>query len=183
MRFFKRFSLYELHRVKVVFNGSTQVEDRGNIRVTNACRCTGFAQKTEPRRFITKVPLADDLQSHGAAQIDVESLVCDAHCTPTQFDRFPVFAHHQLVVVIPLGWLAQYWFECIRSRRLTGLNATAKTLAEHAYRAEFHRSRHFITAARADAFGLSAHIPSRLSAAASGVNNTTVLRLARTPSG
>jgi hypothetical protein len=35
------------------------VEDRGNIRVANACCCPGFAEKTKPRRFITEVSLAD----------------------------------------------------------------------------------------------------------------------------
>jgi hypothetical protein len=34
--FFECFSVYELHRIKVVFTGSTQVEDRGYIRVTDA---------------------------------------------------------------------------------------------------------------------------------------------------
>ena len=56
--FFERFSLYELHRVKVVLTDCARVEDRGNIRVTNARRCTGFTQKAKPRRFITKVSLA-----------------------------------------------------------------------------------------------------------------------------
>jgi hypothetical protein len=39
----KRFPLYKLHRVKVVLIGSAQVEDRRNIRVTNARRRAGFA--------------------------------------------------------------------------------------------------------------------------------------------
>jgi hypothetical protein len=40
---FECFSLYKLHRVKVVFTGSTQVEDTGYVRVTDANRCAGFA--------------------------------------------------------------------------------------------------------------------------------------------
>ena len=39
----ERFPLYKLHRVEVVLTGSAQVEDRGNIRVTNARRRARFA--------------------------------------------------------------------------------------------------------------------------------------------
>ena len=38
----QRLSLDKLHRVKVVLTGSTQMENRGNIRVTNARRRAGF---------------------------------------------------------------------------------------------------------------------------------------------
>ncbi len=38
----ERFPLHKLHRVKVLLTGSAQVENRGNIRVTNARRCAGF---------------------------------------------------------------------------------------------------------------------------------------------
>ena len=58
MSVLKRFPFYKLHRVKVILTGSAQVEDRGNIRVTNACRRAGFAQKTKPRRFITEISLS-----------------------------------------------------------------------------------------------------------------------------
>ena len=75
------------------------MEDRGNIRVTNAGRRAGFAQKTKPRRFITEIFFADDFQCHGAVQIDVERFVSDAHRTATQLDRFPVFARHQLIML------------------------------------------------------------------------------------
>ena len=175
---FECFSLYELHRVKAVFTGSTQVEDRGNIWVTDAGRCTGFAQKAESRRFIAEVSLADDLQSHGAAQIDVERFVSDPHRTATQLDRPTVFARNQLVVVKSLVCL--YWcrFERIPSRRPSGLNPTAETLTKHANRAEFHRSREFVAAGCAGAFGLRAHSLRRPSAATSTGSNTT-----RAPSG
>ena len=68
--FFERFSLYELHRIEVTASGFAKVEDRRNIRVTNARRCTGFTQKAKPRRFITKVSLANDFQCHGTTQIE-----------------------------------------------------------------------------------------------------------------
>jgi hypothetical protein len=71
----KRFPFYKLHCVEITIPGSTQMEHGRNIRMTNARRCTGFAEKAKPRRFIAEVSLADDLQSHGAAQIDVERLV------------------------------------------------------------------------------------------------------------
>jgi hypothetical protein len=47
----ERFPFYKLHRVEVILAGSAQMEDRRNIRVTNARRLAGFAQKTKPRRF------------------------------------------------------------------------------------------------------------------------------------
>src|SRR5215470_4998838 len=144
----KRFSLDELHRVKVVeviLSGCPQVADRGDVWMADAGGGSGFSQKAKPRRFITKVPLVDDFQSHGAAQIDVERLVSDAHCTPTQFDRFAVFAPRQFVMVKPLRWIVGYRLERIPGkRRFAGLNATGKTLTKHAHRTEFHCPREFI---------------------------------------
>ena len=90
------------------------MEDRGNIRVTDAGRCARFAQKTKPCRFVAEISLADDFQSHGAVQIDVERLVSDAHRTPTQLDRFPVFALHQFIVLKSLHRL----FRCRLDRFL-----------------------------------------------------------------
>jgi outer membrane autotransporter protein len=58
----KRFSLNELHRVEVVLTGSAQVEDGGNVRVTNARRGAGFTQKAKPRRFVSEVSLSNDFQ-------------------------------------------------------------------------------------------------------------------------
>src|ERR1700686_4820199 len=58
----ERSPLYKLHRVKVVLTGSAQVENRGNVWVTNARRRGGFAKKAKPRRFITEISLADDFQ-------------------------------------------------------------------------------------------------------------------------
>src|SRR5208337_1283231 len=108
--------------------------------MTDTRRRTGFAEKTKPCRFITEISFTDDFQSHRAVQINVERLVSDAHCTATQLDRFPVFARHQLVVVKSLRWLLRHRLECIPRRRLAGFNPASKTLAEHAYRTEFHRS-------------------------------------------
>jgi hypothetical protein len=85
----ERFALYELHRVKVVLTGSAQVENRGNIRVTNARRRAGFAQKAKSRRFITDILLADDFQRHGAAQIDVERFVSDPIAPRPNSTGFP----------------------------------------------------------------------------------------------
>jgi hypothetical protein len=72
------------------------VENRGDVRVTNACRCAGFTHKAKPRRFITKISLADNFQCHGTTQIDVERFVSDAHCSSTQLERFAIFARHKL---------------------------------------------------------------------------------------
>ena len=68
------------------------MEDRGDIRVADAGRCTRFAQKTKPSRFVTEISFADDFQCHGALQIDIERFVSNAHRTATQLERFPVFA-------------------------------------------------------------------------------------------
>ena len=47
----------------------------------------------------------DDFQCHGTVKIDVKRLVSDAHRTPTQLDRFAVFARHQLIVLKALDRL------------------------------------------------------------------------------
>jgi hypothetical protein len=113
----------EAYRVRIrsaireeILTGGAQVEDRRNVRVTNARRRAGFTDKTKPRRFITEISLTDDFQCHWATQIDIERFVSDAHRAPTQLDRFPVFALHQLVVVKALGWLYGLQLEFIRSR-------------------------------------------------------------------
>src|ERR1700747_3657294 len=103
------------------------MEHGGNIRVANARRRPGFAEKTKPCRFITEISFTDDLQSHRAVQINVEGLVSDAHCTATQLE-----------VVKSVRWPLRHRLECIPRRRLTGLNPASETLAKHAYWAEFH---------------------------------------------
>src|SRR5262249_8045667 len=97
-------------------------------------------QKAESRRFITDIFFVDDFQSHGAAQIDVERLVGDAHCTTTQLDRFLVFARYQLIVVKSLRRLVRYWVESSPSRRLAGINPTDKTFTKHTDRTKMHCS-------------------------------------------
>jgi len=71
-------------------------------------RCAGFAWKTKPRRFITKITLAYDFECHWATQIDVERLVRDPHGTAAQLDRFTVFTRHQLVVLKALQRVFRY---------------------------------------------------------------------------
>src|SRR6516225_2371608 len=115
--------------------------------------CACFAQETKPRRFVSQIPLADDLKGYRTAQIYVERLVRDPHRAATQFHRLSVFACHQLIVVKPLRWLVRYRLQCTLSRRLARLNPTGKALAEHADGTEFHGSRKLVTAARAGAFG------------------------------
>src|SRR5262249_7785678 len=89
---FKRFSLHKLHRVEVVCAAFAQMEHGGNIWVTDARRCARLAQKPKPRRFITEILFADDLQRHWASEIDVEGFVSDPHSPATQLDRSTVFA-------------------------------------------------------------------------------------------
>src|SRR5580693_7535845 len=151
----ERLPLYKLHCVKVTLTGSAQVENRGNIRVTDARRRAGFAQKTKPRRFITEVSLADDFQCHGAVKIDVDRLVSHPHRTATQYDRFPVLAPLQLIMLKSLHRL----FRCCKldrilgSGRPAGLNRANKTLTEHTYRT--HSSRMLVATAWTSALGLS----------------------------
>src|ERR1700693_1867627 len=96
------------------------MEDRGNIWMTETRCRPGFAQKTKPRRLITEISLADEFQCHGASQIDVERLISDTHCAPTQLDRFPVLIGHEFVV-----------FQATRYRcRLAGVTLPAESLAQ-----------------------------------------------------
>src|SRR5208282_768133 len=127
------------------------------------CCCPGLAHKAKPRRLIAEISLADDFQCHRAVQIDVERLVCDAHRTATQLDRFPVFTCHQFIMLESLHRLFRWcWLDAILgSNRLAGLNPTTESLAQHADRAEFHCSGLNVTATRAGALGLRAHGPNR----------------------
>ena len=127
-------------------------------------RRTGFAQKAKPRRFITEISLADDFQCHGAVQIDVERLVSDAHRTPTQFDRFPVFARHQLIMLKSLRCQFRVGLTASSERRLAGFNPTSQSLAKNADRTEFYCCRKLIAATRADALRLRFHGPNGPSA-------------------
>ena len=151
------------------------MENRGNIWVPNARRRAGLAQKTKPHRFITEVSLANDFQRHRASQIYVERFVSDPHRAATQLDRLPVFASHQFIMLKALSRLFQRGLDRILgSRRLTGLNPASESLAQHAHRTGFHRSRKLIAAARTGALGVRAHRPSRPSAATSADSNTTL---------
>jgi hypothetical protein len=67
--------------------------------MTDARGRTRFPQEAKPRRLVNEIFFADDFESHGATQIDVERLVSDTHRTPTQFHRLPVFVRHQLVML------------------------------------------------------------------------------------
>src|SRR6516162_8203191 len=107
-------------------------------------------------------------------EIDVERLVCDAYRTASQLDRFAVFARHQLVMLKSFWWLLRCRPDRLLERRLAGLNPTGKTLAKHADRTEFHRSRKLIAAAWAGALGLFAHGSNRPSVATSARSNTTL---------
>src|SRR5271156_4176283 len=129
------------------------------------CCRPGLTQETNPRRIITQISLADDLQCHYAVQIDVERLVSDPHRATAQLERFPVFPFHQVIVFKSLRYLFRCRLDRLLQIRLTGLNPASKTHAEHAYWTEFHRSRKLVAAARAGAFGLHFHGPTRPSAA------------------
>ena len=60
------FPFHKFHRIEVIPTASTQVEDRGNIGMTDAGCRAGFAQKTKTRRLVVKISFADDFQGHGA---------------------------------------------------------------------------------------------------------------------
>src|SRR5271166_67388 len=93
--------------------------------------------------------------------------VSDPHRAATQLDRFAVFTRYQLIV---LKLLPPLFRRCrpnsiLGSRRFAGLNPTSKSLAKHADRTEFHRSRKLVTATWASVLGLRAHGPNHPSAA------------------
>src|ERR1700756_6013581 len=101
--------------------------------------CACFTQKAKSRRFITDVPLTDDLQCDGATQIDIERLVSDPHRAATQLNRFPVFTHHQLVVVKSLRCpLLRRRVDRLLERRCAGLRCARESPAKHADWTELH---------------------------------------------
>ena len=61
----ERFPFYKLHRIKVILTAPTQMEDRGDIRVTDARGRARFTQKTKPSRLVAQISLADDFQCQG----------------------------------------------------------------------------------------------------------------------
>src|SRR6516164_7699258 len=124
--------------------------------------CACFAQETKPRRFISQVPLADDLKGYRAAQIDVEGFVSDPHRTTTQFNWFSVFARHQFIMLKALQRLSGCRLGRFLESRIAGLHSVSCCLAKQADRTEFHCPREFIAAARAGALGLRAHDPKSL---------------------
>src|SRR5215468_8341043 len=69
-------------------------------------------------------------------------------------------------------WLVRCRPDRLLQRRLAGLNPTGKTLAKHADRTEFYRSRKFVAATRAGALGLRAHGPKRPSSGILADGNT-----------
>ena len=67
--------------------------------MTKTGRRARLTQKMKPRRLVSEISFANDLQGHGASQIDVECFVSDTHRAAPQLDRFPVFAVHQLIML------------------------------------------------------------------------------------
>src|SRR5260370_1839768 len=137
------------------------MENRGYIRVTDACRCACFAQKAKPSGLVTEISLADDFQCHRAVQVDVERLVSHPHCTATQLDRFAVFALYQFIVLKSLHRQLQCRLDRFLRTRLAGFSPTGESLAQHANRTELHCSGKLIAADRTDASIVRLHGPNR----------------------
>src|SRR6516162_6491189 len=133
--------------------------------MSHVCSRPRFPQETKSGRLVAEISLADDFERHGTLQIDVERLISNPHRTATQLDRFPVFACHKLILLESLQRLFWCRLECIPRRRVARLNPTGKTLAEQAYRTEFHCFRKLITATQAGALGLRFHGSDRSSEA------------------
>ena len=57
--------------------------------------------KNEAALTLAEVSLANDFQSHGAPEIDVECLVGDPHCAATQLDRSAIIIHRHFIVLKP----------------------------------------------------------------------------------
>ena len=77
--------------------------------MAEAGRRSRFSQETKPRGFIAEEFLTDDFQCHGAPQVDIERLVCDAHRTATQLDPFPVLILNNLIMRKPLRPRLERW--------------------------------------------------------------------------
>ena len=102
--------------------------------MTEAGRRARLSQETKPSRFVTKIFLADDFQCHGAAQIDVERFVCDAHRAATQLDGHPVLALLQFIMLKSECRVFRRRRDCILRRRLAGLSSHIESLTENAHR-------------------------------------------------
>src|SRR6516164_3153061 len=95
----KGFSLDKLHRIEITAPGSTQMENRGDIRVANAGGGTCLAQETKLGRFVAQISFAYDLQSHRTTQVNVKRFVGDTHCPTTQLDWSASRIQHHFVVL------------------------------------------------------------------------------------
>src|SRR6516165_7165387 len=95
----KSLSLHELHRIEVTASGSTQMENRGNIRVADAGGGPRLAQETKLDRYVAQIAIANDLQSHRTPEIDIERLVGDAHGATTQLDRSTIVVQDHFIVL------------------------------------------------------------------------------------
>src|SRR5215469_5579281 len=105
--------------------------------MTYLCRSPGLTQKTKPCRFVTEISLTDDLQRHRAAEIGIECLVSDTHRTPSQLDRFAIFARHQFIVLKSLRRLFRCRLDRFLERSLAGFNPASENLAKYANRTKF----------------------------------------------
>src|ERR1700739_128789 len=63
------------------------------------CRRSSFPQKTQSGRFIADIFFTDDFEGYRKSQIDIESLISDAHGAPAQLDRFAILVQHHLIVL------------------------------------------------------------------------------------
>src|SRR6202008_739234 len=106
-----------LHRVEVIPEASAQMENRGNVWMTEASCRARLAHKTKSHRLVSEIPFVNDLQCHRTVQIDVTRFIGHTHRPATQLDRTSVFALQQFIIVETLCCWFQSGLNCILQRR------------------------------------------------------------------
>src|ERR1700730_16321504 len=87
----------KFHCIKIVRAAFTQMENRCDIRVTEAGRRSGLANKTLAHRFILQKSVIDDFQRDRTLQIGIYSLVRNSHCPPAQLHRSAVLLPYKII--------------------------------------------------------------------------------------
>ena len=97
------FPVDELHDIKIIFLIGAEIEDGGDVGVSESGGRAGFAQETLTRRVAFEIGGIDNLQRNGEAQVGVVSLVGNPHRSPTQLPKAAILPPEYFVLLIALG--------------------------------------------------------------------------------
>src|ERR1700751_3630123 len=75
----QRFSIHELHRVKVVPAAFSPMKPRSHICMVDAGCSSSFPNETATGRFVADEFCANDLQSHWASEMGINGLIGYSH--------------------------------------------------------------------------------------------------------